>query len=115
MTRLNHALVFSSAANPSSSLYLTWNIYAFADEPEWQLFSPDGTVLESWAADSPQSSLPMVLAPSGQAGAYLEDGTLHLWDNGAFSELPIPNDLEIGQLLWGATEVRFGTEYGALG
>jgi WD40 repeat protein len=110
---MGNQLEFVSAAIPDASLRLLRDIYALPGAGEWQLLSPDGTVLESWGEELQLAQF--VMSPSGQAIAYLQNSEVYLWQDGAAITLPLPEGLTANELCWGHMSVRFGAEYDSLG
>lgn len=111
-------LELASANNPDDSLRLVWNIlYMFpeAPEPAWQLVSAEGTALLVWEEPlhmAERTSLSdFVIAPSGQAAAYLQDGVLYVWQDGQVTELTLPQDFRVTMLYWGPVHWRAGAPY----
>lgn len=111
-------LELASANNPDESLRLVWNIlYMFpeAPGPAWQLISADGTALLAWEEPlhmAERTSLSdFVIAPSGQAAAYLQDGALYLWQDGNIRELTPPQDFQVTTLHWGPVQWQAGAPY----
>ena len=109
VTQVETQLEMVSAASPDESLRLAWDIYAEADAPVWQLLAADGTEL----LDSTQPPAPtrFAIAPSGQAAAYLEDGRLVMWQDGAATEIALPEGLQISVLYWGPVRWQAGATY----
>jgi hypothetical protein len=108
-----------SATSPSESLRLVWDIYAESNSQAWQVLAADGAELPVLAdlLDSARHTVStwFVCAPSGQAVAYLQDGTLYLWQDGAVSEVAPPEGLEITALYWGPMRWQFGAAYDGVG
>ena len=107
-----------SAASPAESLRLVWGIYHYLSEPvepALQLLSADGASLLTWddlpGAQASTSPTQFVFAPSGQAAAYIEDGTLYRWQAGRVEEIAGPPDLHIATLYWGPAEWQMGMRY----
>ena len=107
-----------SASNPAESLRLMWGIFndAFQPvEPALQLLSLDGAPLLTWdtlpGTQTSTSPTQFVFAPSGQAAAYLEAGTLYRWQNGRVEAIAGPPDLHIATLYWGPARWQMGAKY----
>ena len=75
-----------------------------------QLVAPDGTTLQAW-----QEALDLddvVISPSGDAIAYLQENKITLWrQDGSVTTIQAPEGLYIGSLDWGQMSAQFGAEY----
>ncbi len=116
---LGMQLELVSADTPDESLRLVWDVYAIADRPAWRLLAADGTELLAWAVPLHSSAFTaltrFVIAPSGQAAAYLQEGDLLLWQDGRATVIVPPNDVRITTLYWGPVRWRAGAAYDGLG
>jgi hypothetical protein len=107
-----------SAVQPDGSLRLLWSFYHMYMEPPealLQILMPDGTAVLSWddflGAEQPLTLKHFVIAPSGQAAAYLQAGALYLWQAGSVQEIALPPGVRGIGLQWGAARWQYATPY----
>lgn len=115
---ITRRIALVSAANAQDSLRFTWNFYhMFTDPPEslFELQTADGASVLTWddylGTDNPQSLENIVLSPSGQSAAYIQDGNLMLWHDQQTEQLPLPPNFRIIGLQWGTPAWQLGEDY----
>jgi hypothetical protein len=118
VTQIAERLEMVSANQSGSSLRLIWSFYnVLVTPPEslLQLMMADGTAALTWddflGTDDPQSLRRIVFSPLGQAAAWLQDGVVHLWQDGSAQELPLPADFTATKLQWGMSIWRLGEPF----
>ncbi|MEO8609305.1 MAG: hypothetical protein ABI690_15545 [Chloroflexota bacterium] len=115
---ITRRIALVSAANSQDSLRFMWSFYHMFTNPLESLFqlqTADGTSVLTWddylGTDNPLSLNNIVLSPSGQAAAYIQDGNLMLWRDQHSEQLTLPPDFRIMGLQWGTPVWHLGEDY----
>ncbi|MBW4438211.1 MAG: hypothetical protein KME04_13810 [Pleurocapsa minor GSE-CHR-MK-17-07R] len=115
---ITRRIALVSATNSQSSLRFMWSFYhRFTDPVEslFQLQTADGASVLTWddylGTDDLRSLENIVLSPSGQAAAYIQDGNLMLWRDQHSEQLALPPDFRIAGLQWGTPVWQLGEDY----
>lgn len=109
-----------SAVSPADSLRLLLGIYNDPYEPlepASQLLTASGASVLRWehlpGDASGTAPTQLAFSPSGEAAAFLQQGTLYLWQSGHVEAVAGPPALHITTLYWAPTRWRMGAQYSA--
>ncbi|MCI0712150.1 MAG: hypothetical protein L0154_18490 [Chloroflexi bacterium] len=104
-----------TASSLDDSIRLVWNVHAQESEPVWQFQSAEGS--EMFAAEG-VAAIPLhriTIAPSGDAAAYLQANTIHLWQDQILTQIEPPEDLRVEAIYWGQIQWQTGSAYDDVG